>query len=842
MTSKEFFARLIGADSGSEVTPYPYQQRTAEALARGDNLVLRAPTGAGKTWAALLAFLEAKWRDGQPHADRVIYAVPLRSLANGLWESTLSGTRRAFGPDRVSEEPRQPGQRTGKLHITLQTGEEPRDPFFTGDICFTTVDQLLASYLNLPYSLGGQRNINAGALIGALLVFDEIHLLEVDRALATTIDVCRRLQGLTQTLMMTATLSGDLLQRLAQATNSQIEEVTQDELALMPAHRNKQRRYRWVDKPLTAEQVWATHAGGRSIAICNTVGAAQRLYAELKTLAQGTPTRLLLLHSRFYPEDRRRVEAQLNEYFGPRAAASDAILVATQVVEAGIDISADNLHTEEAPANAIVQRAGRVARYADRNTGVVWVHALDTDDKGKSRFGPYVDSAELVEATGEALAALGSEGAVLGFLEETELVRQVHERVEGDAFRALLQRSAEWSRSVAQAMDEGDQFKLRQLVRDIDNVSVLLAEAPETVDLSQRPELLSVPRSSLHGLRSLLASEHKGWLAKIPERVEDGVEESTAGAGLRLRWREETDFSSLERSAWLIALSPAAASYDSEIGLQLGRPASVPWPPLNYRGPLLRPTYAYACESFSAHALRAREAMLSILEDCPVGRHRVAALAGLEESAVTDLGEFLAALHDVGKLAAGTQEPLRAWQAEKDPVALAALKGEPLAHSTFDPTAGDAERQRDSRFRRAPHAAEGAYAVWFLLESWLGPKLEQAGWADLLLAGCSAIARHHSAEAGVPRPFRFIPDAPRWVRQVLSTVSARIGAVPDKPELVCLQREDESRTFGEQLVRAQVSRGEEVLLPLYWFFVRSLRLADQAATSEISTVRAVERR
>ena len=47
--------------------------------------------------------------------------------------------------------------------------------FFRSDLIFTTIDQLLSSYVFLPVSLPDRvGNINAGALIGSLVVFDEI--------------------------------------------------------------------------------------------------------------------------------------------------------------------------------------------------------------------------------------------------------------------------------------------------------------------------------------------------------------------------------------------------------------------------------------------------------------------------------------------------------------------------------------------------------------------------------------------------------------------------------------------------------------------------------------------
>src|SRR4029079_17005392 len=114
-----------------------------------------------------------------------------------------------------------------------------------------------------------------------------------------------------------------------------------------------------------------------------------------------------VLHARFLPKDRARLEAELTPMFGPGATQTNVILVATQVVEAGLDLSADRLLTELAPANALVQRAGRCARYgAPRNDADALVFAPRENDRGEWRLGPYREDHEIVQRTWERLAGL----------------------------------------------------------------------------------------------------------------------------------------------------------------------------------------------------------------------------------------------------------------------------------------------------------------------------------------------------------------------------------------------------------------------------------------------------
>ena len=113
----------------------------------------------------------------------------------------------------------------------------------------------------------------------------------------------------------------------------------------------------------------------QTLVVLNTVDRAKAVYAELlKTYKQPGATKLLLVHSRFRPQERKKLNNDLQA-----KPPGDRIIVATQVVEAGVDISSRTLVTELAPWSSIVQRIGRCNRTGDDGPGeVYWI---DLDDK-----------------------------------------------------------------------------------------------------------------------------------------------------------------------------------------------------------------------------------------------------------------------------------------------------------------------------------------------------------------------------------------------------------------------------------------------------------------------------
>ncbi len=90
--------------------------------------------------------------------------------------------------------------------------------------------------------------------------------------------------------------------------------------------------------------------------IMNSVKLAQKIYSNLKYTHHNT----ILLHSRYTMLDRGRIQNRLIELM--RSSNEKFVLIATQVVEVGINLDVDIMITEIAPITSLVQRCGRVAR------------------------------------------------------------------------------------------------------------------------------------------------------------------------------------------------------------------------------------------------------------------------------------------------------------------------------------------------------------------------------------------------------------------------------------------------------------------------------------------------
>jgi CRISPR-associated endonuclease/helicase Cas3 len=253
--------------------------KVTDKLREGKSVILQAPTGAGKTRAALYHYLETWDREVPAEFPRkCIYSVPMRVLAN-QFQVEYAEIAKRLGIKR-------------SMGTVIQTGDRPDDPTFESDLIFTTIDQTLSNMLGVPYAVGsGRANLNAGAVIASYLVFDEFHLFPVSNdgrgGLTTTLQLLRLLRETTPFTMMTATFSTHMLGALAERLGATTVTVSEGELEVIETHwgrlPRRERCFHVVEGLLEyPDNGLDNHVGRhRSIVIRNTVARAREVYDAL---------------------------------------------------------------------------------------------------------------------------------------------------------------------------------------------------------------------------------------------------------------------------------------------------------------------------------------------------------------------------------------------------------------------------------------------------------------------------------------------------------------------------------------------------------------------------------
>lgn len=605
LTIAEHFQILTG------FTPRQFQLETIQNILNHHNTILRAPTGSGKTETAIAPFLFAKTFN-YDFPNKLIYVVPLRTLANSLrqrvqeyidkWHDIYSFSRH--------------------LVVTLQTGENPEDPCFEGDIIFCTIDQMLSSFLNIPFSVGrGSANVNAGVFFTSYSVFDELHLFDADRAFTTVLKVLRQIQGLTPFLLMTATLTDELVQQIStEIADSQLNFIKVNESDLLEIEGDRQRYFQVISTPLSAEVILndiQENQRRRVIIICNTVSQSQGLFKDLDEL-NDAGLDITLLHSRFLPEDRTTKEKYLTEKFSQNYLDDGTcyVLISTQVIEVGLNITCEVMHTHLCPMNSLLQRVGRCARFRGEK-GEVYIYKSielsavnlelaeqDLEDesdepmprrgletkpnletisnlenkqnsptKQKRLYAPYEN--DVCQMTWDVLQTHNPIEKVT-FNHETIWINQVHCSEDLKNLERRKNNRGEFEQNWDKAVFAGEQSQASNLIRLVDNRTVFIWEEQpifidgdaedEQIDVSKSP-VFSIPKTTLCKVYQDTKDQvyRRGWIfKKICYVKRNHAEGYTQESSLPI-----TSYSELVSQPRLL-LNQNYAYYDDQIGLVMG--------------------------------------------------------------------------------------------------------------------------------------------------------------------------------------------------------------------------------------------------------------------------------
>jgi CRISPR-associated endonuclease/helicase Cas3 len=538
----EVFARVPALESpaamvealsrvAATVDLYEHQR---EALRAGSRAVLIAPTGSGKTEAALI------WAAGRRGPERgrspIFYLLPYQASLNAM-RARLGAL---FGDDRVVLQHSRAVQALyrqllGRGYLPshaqrLAVRERSLARLHVAPVRVLTPYQLLRGAYQLP----GHPALWTDAA-GGIFVVDEVHAYETTRLgmiIETLAHLSRDLEA--SVLVMSATLPSVLRQALDDAIGP-LEEVRAS-MAMFrefSRHRLRIRAGDLVSDETLREVVEAAQRGLAVLVVATTVGRAQQIWKALRDPTRlGPSANVRLLHGRFCGRDRFAKEDQLRNAVATRLDSSrrqPIVLVATQVVEVSLDIDFDILFSDPAPLEALVQRFGRVNRRRRlASADVVVMTAVPRDSS--------VYPEPLVEQTLKTLGPLDGTR-----IDEADIQALIDGVYDGDIGKR-------WRKEVARA---GDEFRRSVLdgLEVFDSSPELAHAFDELFDGSEvLPALLEEPFEEMNERQPLLAPS-----LLVP--VTSG-QLSWLGRQRRLRFRAD-------------GVAVADVPYDSETGLDV---------------------------------------------------------------------------------------------------------------------------------------------------------------------------------------------------------------------------------------------------------------------------------
>lgn len=724
------------------------QDKVFDAFRSGKHVILKAPTGWGKTFAVNAAL-------GEGHH---IYSLPLRVLVDSLVEASNNDFKLFNCVAHHGQE---------RNHPFLDPGDDPENPY---QLVYTTLDQTLSAFLGIPIGVSlRQGNILPAVVDNSHLIFDEFHLFEPERSWTTALFALQRARK--NCVILTATLSDYMLEFLEEflaGTDIGKEYGVEVIKADRPFLNKKE-----LVKGNGFENVKNIELGRRTIIIKNDIFSAKETAQELR---DHVDLPVYLLHSELLSEDRKETEERVQDIFSD-GSDETGILVATQVVEAGIDITCDIMHTDLCPPSSFIQRAGRSARYEGEESKIIW-HPIEN-------AGPYRSQRELIQELEQYLE--GKE--LLDENTEQEIVNlsETFDKEQVDKFKKRNVREVDKLRS------QRDYSAYRDMIRSIDNKNVAIG-----TDLNQSYNFISVARSKFYNKEGFFYKAAREKPSKY------GINNSELGEVLSTDHIEQADF---------ILLDPEFVGYRKDVGFtfdQLGGSEKFLDESRN-----IFTKYDYENETYEEHInrlylkLSTASWMIDHLADHPwIGTRQNADF----------IARFLIWAHDLGKLTLKWQQ---AHQVAAD--------GDPMAHTK--------KNGEFDRIRRPPkHAWIGA---WMVLDYLLKRFGENAKNPKLTKPVFWAIADHHGYSDNLNR--KDIQPYEIGYLEYLDSMTARNEWIEDEWNSSILDpirlKKSKTENVYKNIRNQALQLQPDDDLELYFMFSYILRKADQNATKLVSKVK-----
>lgn len=462
--------------------PLPFQSAVGGAA---EAAIVVAGCGNGKTTAAYL------WAQQHARGRKLWFTYPTTGTASAGYQGYLFDH-----PDLLTA--LMHGRAEVDLRAMYGTAEDDRGEealrleslgAWDRQAIVCTVDTVLGLMQTQRRPLFSFPAIAAGAF-----VFDEIHSYD-GRLFGALLRFLEAFPG-APVLLMSASIPPGRLRELRKALGDRLGEVLHGDPNL-----EGYRRYRLQSRPSAAacrqEVAEALKDGKKVLWVCNTVADAVKVAREAPEWAGIAPEEIIVYHSRFRYRDRVKRQQEVIKEFeyhgdgpekGQRKNERACLVVATQVCEISLDISADLLVTAECPLPSLVQRLGRLNRYAAGDDP--WP-CLVYPFRGE----PYNEEAERAQTRGDHRAGMAAgRAAVLDLDGMPCSQRDLAERLDDMTEQETVERYSAW-------LDDGWLTEPGQ-VRDGDaSITLIREEDLADIETTLGPEHA---RSSLWTSRRLV--------------------------------------------------------------------------------------------------------------------------------------------------------------------------------------------------------------------------------------------------------------------------------------------------------------------------------------------------
>lgn len=319
-----------------EFNSYTSVQEKAKSIS--EDILLIAPTGAGKTEAALY------WASNidKDNNKRIFYVLPYCASITAMY-------------NRLTAE----GISTGMLHSKatynlykgLQDESKVRDEYqgykyFTKHITITTTHQIFKAVFNCKFN-----EMLLTMFQGSIFIIDEIHSYD-QRETALILQTLKYLKD--NYNIKICVMSASIPTKLKDLLINELEITKELRMEGKELEQIKRHKVKYIDKNIEEdiEKIKKELKEGKKVIVCvNTITKSTEMYNLLKDSIE--VDKITLINSYFNARDRERIERELKD---------SKLLIGTQAIEVSLNIDFDEMYTEVSVIDSQIQRWGRVNR------------------------------------------------------------------------------------------------------------------------------------------------------------------------------------------------------------------------------------------------------------------------------------------------------------------------------------------------------------------------------------------------------------------------------------------------------------------------------------------------
>lgn len=310
---------------------------------------LTVPTGGGKTLSSMAFALNHAVKNG---LERVIYVIPYTSII----EQNAQVFRDVFGEANILE------HHSNYQFDRFETDDDEREVHQKLKLASENWDVPIVVTTNLQFfeSLFANRSSKCRKLHNlskSVIILDEAQMLPVNYLKPSLLALCELVKHYHSTVVLCTATQPNLNSEKLLPKGTIIEEIVDDQKSLYQLF--KRTRIKNLGEIDDEQLLTYLKAHDQVLCIVNKREHARRLYHEFKDSGQSYH-----LSTKMYPRHRQRALLEIRERL---KTGQTCKVVATQLIEAGVDVDFPVVYRAMSGIDSIAQAAGRCNREGKRN-------------------------------------------------------------------------------------------------------------------------------------------------------------------------------------------------------------------------------------------------------------------------------------------------------------------------------------------------------------------------------------------------------------------------------------------------------------------------------------------